>query len=489
MRLHRIARASACVLTLMLISTLTSGMATAAPPPDFPTPTDFETEDSINYVKPKAAVALGDSFVSGESAGAYDDVRGEDFHDWYGRDTSAYFCHRSANSLIHAADLDGLKWRFNLACSGATPCNLVASSCGLATRRAEGGDLLSQADQLVEIAADYDIELVVVGIGSNVDQFNFGMLVMRCAARFVLDAGHLDHARKPSATSLIRSMFGDGTPDEVAAGWAFLWALGVTTEVRTDLPTDAEITAFAAAGTEDCANALPDGGDLDAIVAPTVDAITTVVERLSEAGQPPGTYRLVISDYANPLPEDFAHEFHKQNFKSEDADVFGGLLFERWDAGCPVHRSSLAAAHGFSEALGSRVMQIANGVAASDAALDVVYLNVQDAFDGYRLCENADPSDDAFAGMRLVKEPHHRYSESPVDFITSKDLKPGPPSLGGVLDISPPALTVTIGRCIAQQQFHWCQQSMHPNVIGHEILGACLTQAWRAGPGASIIVC
>jgi hypothetical protein len=79
---------------------------------------------------PTAAVALGDSFISGEGAGAYApvvDVNGvaQGFPGWSAPNSNAYFCHRSPNASLFQADLPGIAARFNLACSGpaarATP--------------------------------------------------------------------------------------------------------------------------------------------------------------------------------------------------------------------------------------------------------------------------------------------------------------------------------------------------------------------------------
>ena len=75
---------------------------------------------------PTAAVALGDSFISGEGAGAYQpvaDVNGvaQGFPGWSAANSNAFFCHRSANASLNQASLPGIQARFNLACSGGQP--------------------------------------------------------------------------------------------------------------------------------------------------------------------------------------------------------------------------------------------------------------------------------------------------------------------------------------------------------------------------------
>ena len=88
---------------------------------------------------PTAAVALGDSFVSGEGAGDYQPVvdasgTAQAFPGWSAPNSNAYFCHRSANASVFTASLPGIQQRFNLACSGARPADIATP----ASARAEG---------------------------------------------------------------------------------------------------------------------------------------------------------------------------------------------------------------------------------------------------------------------------------------------------------------------------------------------------------------
>ncbi len=82
---------------------------------------------------PTAAVALGDSFISGEGAGGYQpvvDVNGvaQGFPGWSAANNNAFFCHRSANASLHQAALPGIQARFNLACSGGQPHDIANAS-------------------------------------------------------------------------------------------------------------------------------------------------------------------------------------------------------------------------------------------------------------------------------------------------------------------------------------------------------------------------
>src|SRR5215207_6872559 len=117
---------------------------------------------------PTAAVALGDSFVSGEGAGAYQpvaDINGvvQGFPGWSAANSNPYFCHRSSNASIQRASLPGIQARFNLACSGGQPYDMANASAS----RANGRTVTSQLDQLRAVAQTHDIDLVLIGLGSN----------------------------------------------------------------------------------------------------------------------------------------------------------------------------------------------------------------------------------------------------------------------------------------------------------------------------------
>ncbi|HTF11299.1 MAG TPA: hypothetical protein VK659_24300, partial [Asanoa sp.] len=138
---------------------------------------------------PTAAVALGDSFVSGEGAGNYQPVTdlggvAQAFPGWSAPNSNAFFCHRSANASIQRAALPGIAARFNLACSGGQPHDIAAAS----SSRTNGRTVAAQLDQLRAVSQTHDIDLVLVGLGSNNSQFTFGSVAEKCANRFIADA-------------------------------------------------------------------------------------------------------------------------------------------------------------------------------------------------------------------------------------------------------------------------------------------------------------
>jgi hypothetical protein len=363
---------------------------------------------------PTAAVALGDSFISGEGGGSYSavtDVNGvsQGFPGWSAANTNAYFCHRSPNASLFRATLPGIQDRFNLACSGGQPYDVLNASSG----RAKGRTVASQLDQVRAVAATHDIDLVLVGLGSNNSSFTFGDAASVCANRFIADAW---------------------------TGWWEFWAyLGGDVPQQpcslSDLATDAEVSS----ATTETTNALR--------------ALLTTLDQVDADGQ----HRIVFQDYTNPLPTDYAQRYFEEDGRADDRDKFRALGAERYAAGCPAHRASLAAGHLFSQALGTIVRSAHTTLSAEFPNDDLVYLNVQSAFNGARLCENDGSPGNALATpIRLMDGPSGT-------FVTS---------LSGYDKI---AIQRIANTCVTY--FQTCQESWHPNVNGYGVLGQCLSGA------------
>jgi hypothetical protein len=363
---------------------------------------------------PTAAVALGDSFISGEGGGNYSavtDVNGvsQGFPGWSADNTNAYFCHRSPNASLFRATLPGIQDRFNLACSGGQPYDVLNASSG----RAKGRSVASQLDQVRAVAATHDIDLVLVGLGSNNSSFTFGDAASVCANRFIADAW---------------------------TGWWEFWAyLGgpVPQEPCTlsDLATDAEVSS----ATGETINALR--------------ALLTTLDQVDADGQ----HRVVFQDYTNPLPTDYAQRYWEEDGRADDRDKFRALGAERYAAGCPAHRATLAAGHLFSQALGTIVRSAHQTLSAEFPSDDLVYVNVQSAFNGARLCEqDGSPGNALATPIRLMDGPSGTF----VTSLSGYDK----------LDIQRIANT-----CVTY--FQTCQESWHPNVNGYGVLGQCLSGA------------
>ncbi|MET7705837.1 hypothetical protein [Micromonospora sp. NPDC005413] len=363
---------------------------------------------------PTAAVALGDSFISGEGAGAYTpvvDVNGvaQGFPGWTAANNNAYFCHRSANASLNKANLPGIQNRFNLACSGGQPHDIANAS----QARTNGRTVAAQLAQLRAVAQTQDIDLVLIGLGSNNSSFTFGSVAEKCANRFIADAW---------------------------TGWWEFWAyLGGPVEQKpctdADLATPAQVSAATAETTA------------------AVRQLLTTLDEVDADGQ----HRVVFQDYTNPLPFDLNPAFHTEDSRDDTRDKFRDLGAERYAAGCPIHRASLAPGHRFSQGLGTIVKTTRDTLAAEFPADDLVYLNVQRAFDGARLCESTtSPTGSLATPIRL-------QDGATGTFVTSLSGK-------DKIDIQRIANT-----CVSY--FQTCQESWHPNATGHQVLGQCLAGA------------
>lgn len=363
---------------------------------------------------PTAAVALGDSFISGEGAGNYQpvvDVNGvaQPFPGWSAPNTNAFFCHRSANASLQQAVLPGIQDRFNLACSGGRPTD-IANPSGA---RDKGRGVASQLDQLRAVAQTHDIDVVLIGLGSNNSSFTFGDVAEKCANRFIADAW---------------------------TGWWEFWAY-------LNGPVEQEPCSAA-----DLATA----AQVQAATAETIAAARQIIATLDQIDAD-GQHRVVFQDYTNPLPLDLQQNYWEEDGRQDDRDKFRDLGAERYAAGCPIHRASLAPGHTFSQNLGSIVSTTRNTLATEFPADDLVYLNVQHAFDGARLCENAGSPAGALATpIRLQDGPTGVF----VTSLSGKDKL---------------AIQKIANTCVSY--FQTCQESWHPSAAGHAVLAKCLAGA------------
>lgn len=392
------------------------------------------------WTPPRVAVALGDSFISGEGAGAYAAVRNTNgalsgFPGWTGDNRNAYFCHRSQNASIEVAQLNGIDARRNLACSGGRPFDISRRSVD----RDRGRDVTSQLAQLRAVATTDDIDVALIGLGSNNSTFTFGDAATDCVQGFLSDA-----------------FFGFTRP-----------LLDIFT--KKTLPA-----AFS------CSDAqFPSEADVQQAEEETYQALRQVVLTLQEVDTD-GSRRIVLQDYTNPLPEEFHPTYHSESScgrgyvavdifckqRTDEDDKFRGLASERYEAGCPIHRRSLPVARRFSERLGQLVAANVTRLRAEFPQEDIVYLNVQSAFDGARLCETTGTS--LATPARAMAHPDGNYRTT----------------LNGLNKLH---LEEMANTCNAY--FQTCQEGWHPNADGHQVLGQCLTLALANLNADSTFVC
>ncbi|MFN3254862.1 MAG: hypothetical protein ACE37B_04145 [Ilumatobacter sp.] len=384
---------------------------------------------------PTAAVAMGDSFISGEGAGAYQpvvDVNGvaQGFPGWSASNSNAFFCHRSANASIQQANLPGISARFNLACSGGQPHDIANDSID----RASGRTVQAQLDQLVAVSQTHDIDVVLIGLGSNNSSFTFGSVAADCAGRFVAD-GYI--------------------------GWWEFWVPIINWITGSSSPQDP------------CsADDLATPAQMSAAQAETLAAVRQVVQTLEQVDAD-GEHTIVLQDYTNPLPFDFDSRFHTESRRSDTRDKFRDLVRERYAAGCPAHRASLGPAHQFSQGLGNLVQGVHTSLSAEFPATNLVYLNVQRAFDGARLCERSNsPTGVLATPVRLM--------DTSGGVPTGVHLT----SLNGT-----DKLDIARIQGVCTEWFQTCQESWHPNAAGHGVLAQCLAAAVAAGGGDTRVDC
>ena len=375
---------------------------------------------------PPTAVALGDSFISGEGAGDYAAVTdqagaSQGFPGWAADNTNPYFCHRSPHASIAVADLPGITDRVNLACSGGQPQDMANAS----SARPGGRSVASQIDQLRQVGATKDIDLVLIGLGSNNAHFTFGTVVAECAGRFV----------------------GDGY-----TGWWEVWVDLLNwingTELNQEPCTDEDLASPA---------------QFTAAQADTTAALRQVLDALDEI-DPDGQHRVVLQDYINPLPEAYAADYLEEEGRDDERDKYRALVDERYAAGCPADVATLGPAHRFSQGLGAMVAGVAGTLQAERPGAQITYLDVQHAFDGARLCENpGSPAGVLPTPLRVMDGPSGVKVESfgPFDKL---DIK---------------RVTDT-----CSDYYQTCQESWHPSAAGHQVLGQCLTAAWTGSSAA-----
>ncbi|MEM9563522.1 MAG: hypothetical protein AAGA93_12935 [Actinomycetota bacterium] len=365
---------------------------------------------------PRAAVAMGDSFISGEGAGDYQpvvDFRGDTrpFPGWSADNNDPYFCHRSANASIEVAALAGIQRRFNNSCSGGVTNDMVNPSY----RRDRGRLVEPQLDQLKRIAETNDIDLVLYGMGAN--DVGFSRAAQACISGFLTDA---------------------------YLGWWEFWVPIVSPDPIND----------GACSRGD----FPDAGDLARATDDLEQSLRDHLDTLDEVDAD-GDHRIVIQNYVNPMPTRFDREYQNQNGRNDRRDKFRALGRERYAAGCPVHESALPLAQSMTESLGAMVAEAQHRVMLDRPDADIVFLDVIDAFNGSHLCErNGSPANALHTPVRV------RTSNG--TFVNSIDGK------------NKSDLDKLFDNC--ENNFQRCQESLHPNATGHRLLGQCLSGAWTA---------
>jgi len=429
--------------------------------PEFGPVKDWEPPPSGGGTLPVAAVAMGDSFISGEGAGDYQGIVDRDgtwqFHptNWSLNNENAFFCHRSANASIEVADLDPNTpmQRLNIACSGSGPVSYDQNGNIEAAGGTNFRNVADQVDVLEDLAQTHDIDLVLIGLGSNNSHFSFGD-VSACAAAFVVDGKVSD------LTPVIINQH--------------INLLGIPQQWKQDAK------AFVAAALHDDPCTLSDlatPADFVGATNETVIGIRAILQTLQQHDAD-GQHRVVIQNYTNPLAETFDNKFLKQNGKSDTSGLFRHLVNERYVAGCPAHISSNVAGHQFSTRLGQVVRDAYDTIFdefGTTPGLELVFLDVQDAFDGDRLCEQADSPANALAAPARLQNSDQGTLASIIELVKGNQLTPTGTHMQSLQGVK--VVEAAVLGAVCDQHFQTCQETWHPNADGHEVLGECLTIA------------
>lgn len=188
---------------------------------------------------PTAIVSLGDSFISGEAGrwngnalnifGTRNGTDRASSCTWWGYctyDAKRVYgnthtgCDRSDVATIKSAGITVTE-KINIACSGAKTNNIWRASQGGLAFKGEA----PQADQLLTIAQQKDVKLVVLTIMAN--DVGFADMVINCAAGWVLGAGTCNQtqqanvvAKMPAAQAGLRKAIDEIRAVMAAAGYS-----------------------------------------------------------------------------------------------------------------------------------------------------------------------------------------------------------------------------------------------------------------------------
>ena len=367
---------------------------------------------------PTAAVALGDSFISGEGAGAYPpvvDANGvaQGFPGWSAPNNNAFFCHRSANASLLPGQPAGHPGPVQ---PGLLRRPARTTSPPPPVARAKGRTVAAQLDQLRAVAQTHDIDLVLIGLGSNNSSFTFGDVAEKCANRFIADAW---------------------------TGWWEFWAyLGGPVEQKpctdADLATAAQFSAATAETT--------------AAVRQLLDHPRPGRRRRPAPGGVPGLHQPAA---VRPRTRSSTEPRTAGTTPGTSSATSGA---ERYAAGCPIHRASLAPGHRFSQGLGT-IVKTTRGHPGRRVPRPTTWSTstCSSAFDGARLCEHD-------------RQPDRRAGH-PDPAAGRRRAAPSSPASSGKDKI---AIQRIANTCVSY--FQTCQESWHPNAAGHQVLGQCLSR-------------
>lgn len=398
---------------------------------------------------PTVAVALGDSFISGE--GAQDFITGDGAADYAGtaptplfaldNQTDPYFCHVSDNALIEVATLPGVDERLNLACSGAEPADLLRANPdfvevagGLATQ-----NVPPQLDQYWRATAGKTVALVVVGLGANNAVNNFSGALGFCHAVFMADA-----AAGPAGRAAVNAVIEAYNAARNTVFPSVQDALDNNGCTATDFYSQAQLN-----GVRDAYR----------------DGLQQLIAGMRLRGYPAGSWKLVLHGYGSPFAPTPDASFEREAGRTDDDNRFRALARERYAAGCPLHLETMRVADDLANTLSEIAQDTAALLRADFPDEDIVYLDVQRAFDGGRLCERANSPAGALFNPIWFRDAENNAIQRELPQVRTR------PMAAQWADLAQACADADTGI------FARCQDAAHPNASGHAALGRCLGQA------------
>ena len=344
------------------------------------------------------------------------------FPGWSAPNSNAVLLPPLGERLDPGGALPGISTRFNLACSGGQPPDIAAAS----SARPAGRTVAAQLDQLRAVAQTHDIDLVLVGLGSN----NSSVHLRRRRGR----------VRQPVHRRRL---------DRLVGVLGLLRQLGHRCRAQRAPCTDADLATAAAAV---------------APPAPRPPPRCARCSTCSTRSTPTASTRSCFQDYTNPLPPTLAEQYRTEDGRDDNRDKFRALGAERYAAGCPVDRACLAPAHRFCQNLGGLVAGVASTAEGGAPVGRRPHLPQRAA----RLRRRP----------ALRDRPAARAARWPprCGVHGRPDRRPRHQLLAATTSSPSSAITNT-----CESYFQTCQESWHPNAAGHQVLGQLPLRRGRTG--------
>lgn len=330
--------------------------------------------------------------------------------------SGANTCHRSDVAEV-MADIPGIQKHVNLACSGATADHVYRSIHGGVWYKTEP----PEADQLVQVANENQVRLIVLSIGGN--DLQFSTIVADCVQAYLLNTAQSQRHCQDDWTTYVNWELDTAS---VAGGTVVNNVRQAIAEIRSAMESPAS-----------------DGG----------------------AGYAPSQYRIVLQSYPSPIPRASEFAYPESAPLSVTVPLASlGLAGLTADAVLSDGRAVLGCPFWDSDATWARdtlVPQLSNALRTVATEEGVAFLDLQDFLQNREICSVHD-REEMFTGP-----PSASQSEWARSIYLGAQLGAKVSStVGWLLD----QLQVTQGEA---------QEAIHPNAYAQQGLQRCLAGAYE----------